>query len=263
VSLTNVEILVVGVDAPALVVEDELVRLVPTETPGYASDKRNLGMSLAQGDIFFFLDDDCLPQPDWLAQHLARHAQGEDIVGGAITFKTDHYLQLADNVSAFHDLLPFTKAGGRPYLTTSNLSVNRSVVEKAGKMTPGKNRAEDLEWTARFRKFGYRLYFEPSAIIVHQPARNSFSALWQHWVNDAPDTLRVRLEYAELLDTPSLARHRSVFLWGALPAAMWATARTFSHSQTLRLYGHTLPLVYLTKLIWCWGASRGFKARKS
>jgi len=259
IDLSLIEVLVVGVDKPGLVTEDDVVRFIPTgEHVVHASDKRNLGMQAAQGDLFLFLDDDCLPTPDWIACHVARHQAGEKIVGGAVTFGARHLLQLADNVSAFHDLLPFTRAGTRPYLATANLSVARSVVEHAGMLRPGKSRAEDLEWTARFRACGYRLYFEPSAVVFHDPARHTPAAIWRHWAGDAADTLWVRLRYADLLNTPSLARYRPIYLWGAPLVAAWATARTFSHPRALLRYGHTLPLVYLTKLIWCWGAFKGF-----
>lgn len=125
-------------------------------------------------------------------------------------------------------------------------------------MEARKNRAEDLEWTVRFRMLGYRLYFEPRAVIFHDPPRDTWSAVWGHWTGDAHDTLRVRLRYADLLQTPRLARYRPIFLWGAPLVAAWATARTFGHSDVLRRYWHTLPVVYLTKLAWCWGAFRDF-----
>jgi len=174
--MSGVEILVVGTDEPGLVTRSGLIRFIPTEPSACASDKRNLGMQKAEGDIFLFLDDDCIPALDWLACHLNRHKQGERVVGGAVTFDSRNYLQLADNVSAFHDLLPFMPEGPRPYLATANLSVSRAVVEKAGEMEKHKNRAEDLEWTARFRSLGYRLYFEPRAVIFHDPPRCSWSA---------------------------------------------------------------------------------------
>ena len=252
------EILVVGADDPGLIPDNPRVRHLATATDAHASDKRNLGMREAQGDIFCFLDDDCLPAPDWLEYHLKRHQAGEKIVGGAVTFGTGNYLQLADNVSAFHDLLPFTAEGARSYLSTSNLSVDRGVVDSAGYLEPGRSRAEDLEWTVRFRKLGYRLYFEPLAVIFHDPPRNTWPTVWRHWTDDAPHTLKVRLRYRQLLQTPHLAKYRSVFLWGAPLVAAWATARTFSHPTALRRYGYTLPLVYVTKLAWCWGAFKRF-----
>lgn len=252
------EVLVIGSDRPGQVVEDDLVRLIPTPARAFASDKRNLGMQQAQGEIYAFIDDDCIPQPDWLEQHLNRRRQGEEIVGGAVTFGQQSYLQLADNVSAFHDLLPCTPPGQRMYLSTANLSVDRSVVERAGKMLEHKNRAEDLEWTVRFRSLGYRLYFEPKAVIYHDPNRRNFSNVWKHWSGDARDTLTIRLRYKHWLNTPSLAQKRWVYLWGAPFVAAWATRHSYNNAAMFAQYWHTLPLVYLTKLAWCWGAFKNF-----
>lgn len=252
------EILVVGPDTPGLIPQNPQIRHLPMENATHASDKRNLGMREAQGDIFFFLDDDCIPALDWLERHIERHQAGEKIVGGAVTFGTDNYLQLADNVSAFHDLLPFTETGLRPYLATANLSVASNVARETGEMKRIFKRAEDLEWTVRFRKLGYQLYFEPRAVVFHNPNRYSLSSVWQHWIDDAPGTLSVRLHYSQLLKTPYLAQYRPVFLLAAPLVALWATVRTFSHPTTVRNYWYILPLVYLTKLAWCWSAFKNF-----
>ena len=262
--LTAGEILVIGSDRPGLVEENELVRFIPTDFENrFASDKRNLGMRTAKGKIYMFLDDDCIPQPDWIERHLAHQLGGEKVVGGSVRLGNRNYLQLADNISAFHFMTSYTKAGYRPYLCTSNLSVHRSVVEKAGEMEAHKNRADDLEWTARFRLYGYRLYFDPETVVYHDPRRCSFKAVWQHWWEDAPDTLRVRLMYADLLKTPRLASKRGVFLWGSPIVAAWAAAKAFSNRRNLQEYGHTIPVVYLTKLAWCWSAYINFPIRQA
>ncbi len=252
------EVLVVGSDRPGLVIPDERTRFIPTAPPDCASDKRNLGMRQARGRVYLFLDDDCLPATDWLEQHAARQQSGEVVVGGAVTFGRQNNWQLADNVSAFHDLLPFTAPGPRDYLAAANLSVARAAVERGGLMEPRKNRAEDLEWTVRLRDCGYRLYFEPRALVFHDPARCDWPAVRRHWTDDAPDTLRIRLRYAESLKTPPLTGWRPVYLWAGWAVAAWATLRTFRHPSTWLRYGHTLPLVYLTKLAWCWGAFKSW-----
>lgn len=258
VSADHFEVLVVGVDKPGLVQEDELITSIATDEKALAPAKRNLGMERATGEIFLFLDSDCVPHPDWLECHLDLQEKGEKIVGGSVTFDKENYYQLADNVSAFHDLLPHMPAGKKPYLATANLSVHRSVVERAGKMLPHLDRAHDLEWTVRFRKLGYWLYFEPTATVIHDPPRRNISIVWRHWFDDAHDTLLVRLRYAQLLHTPGLANRRWLYLWLAPVIAAWATRYTFENRQTLRQYWTTLPLVYLTKIAWCMGAFRCF-----
>ena len=256
--LEAVEVLIVGADESGAVVEDETFRYLANSDSMGGATERNIGMRAASGEIVLFLDHDCVPAADWLAQHLHRHAQGEQIVGGAVTFGTRNYLQLADNVSAYHDLLPFTWAGERLYLSAANLSVRRDVVAHVGAMREDMRRAEDLDWSARLRSLGYRLYFEPRAVVWHDPPRRTWRSVWRHWTGDAHDTLRVRLHYADLLRTPSLARQRWPLLWAAPLVAAWATARTFNHPQTVARYWHTLPLVYLTKLAWCWGGFKRF-----
>jgi len=252
------EILVVGADQPQLVVEDALVRFIPnSQSIGGAGD-RNLAMRAARGDLLLFLDHDCLPASDWLQCHLQRHNQGEQVVGGAVIFDASPYLQLCDNLSAYHDLLPFMPEGPRTYLSAANLSIRRTVVEHVGGMAEHLRRAEDLDWSARLRALGYQLYFDPRALVFHKPLRRTIGAVWRHWTDDAHDTLQVRLRYTRLLQTPRLARHRGMFLWGAPLVALWATARTFAHPRIVVQYWHTLPLVYLTKLAWCWGAFRHF-----
>jgi glycosyltransferase involved in cell wall biosynthesis len=259
VDLSEGEILVLGSDRPGLVHSDKLVRFIPTDPQNsFASDKRNQGMKIAQGEIYFFLDDDCIPYPDWIERHLYRHELGEKVVGGAVVFGRRNYLQLTDNLSAFHIFLPSTVEGSRAYLTTSNLSVHHSVVTRAGVMEAHQNRAEDMEWTTRFRTYGYRLYFDPKAIVLHDPERCTFASVARHWVVDAPSTLRIRLLYAESLNTPRLAHYRWMYLWGSPLVAAWATLRAFKPPGALAAYWHTLPLVYLTKLIWCWSAYQNF-----
>ena len=253
------EVLVIGTDARRLVRPGGAVRFIPTGAEATcASDKRNLGMQLAQGEYFLFLDDDCIPDPGWLEGLLVHLEGGKRVVGGSVHFARQNYLQLADNLSAFHDLLPYTPPGERPYLVTANLGVQRSVVEKVGGMPPGRNRADDLEWTQRMRSAGYTLYFEPSASILHDPPRRDFPSVWQHWTGDAPHTLRVRLRYAAWLRTPRPARWRGLYLWASPLIAAWATARTYAHWRSWVQYAHALPLVYLTKLAWCWSAYASF-----
>jgi GT2 family glycosyltransferase len=258
-ALTEGEVIVIGSDRSGQLAKHEWVRYIPTDSPyTYASDKRNVGIRAAQGEILLFLDDDCIPRPEWIKRHLTWQARGIRVMGGSVEFPINNYFQLADNLSAFHFMTPHTAAGKRAYLCTANLSVHRSVIDRIGMMEAHQNRAEDLEWTLRMRAQGFQLYFDPGNIVLHDPERRSLSAIWQHWIIDAPATLRVRLQYANLLNTPRLARYRAAYLFSAPLIAAWAAGRVFTHWEHIKAYWHTLPLVYLTKLAWCWSAYRNW-----
>jgi glycosyltransferase involved in cell wall biosynthesis len=260
--LNKGEILVIGPHPTMPMDSDHRFRFIPiNEQQTCASDKRNIGIQEALGAVYLFLDDDCIPYPDWIERHMAWQNKGKKIIGGAVHLPEDNYIQLADNLSAFHFMTEFTSEGYRLYLCTANLSVERSVVEACGLMEPNRNRAEDLEWTARFRMHGYDLYFDPLTLICHNPNRRSWKDFWRHWWDDAPHTLTIRLRYRYLLQTPKFAGRRCLYLWTSPWIAWWATMRTFSNRQYRLRYIHTLPIVYVSKLIWCWSAFWNFPHR--
>lgn len=252
--LAQVEIIIVGTDDLALVRCDQLIRFIPTSPSTNAAVNRNVGIQNAEGDILVFLDSDCLPDRDWLSSHLICQRSGEKMVGGAFTFDDSNLWQLADNISAFHEWLPFTTPGPRLYLPAANLSVHREVLNAAGPMRPFLDLAEDLEWTIRIRSLGYTLFFDPRALVTHNPPRTTFALVWQHWYYNAKYTLWVRWLYRVWLETPSLARYRVLYLLFAPIIALWGTVNTLKHAKTRQKYISTMPIVYLTKLIWCLGA---------
>ena len=259
VDISMGEVFIVGPQSPVFQKTKNFITHIPVGNEnGHASNKRNLGIQHASGEILLFLDEDCIPEANWLEVHLERQASGKCVVGGSVTFPPGNYIQLADNISAFHFMMEYSPPGYRNYLCTANLSVHHSVITDCGILLPDMSRAEDLEWTARFRRYGYQLYFEPGARVVHNPDRRTIKSFWRHWWDDAPNTLTVRLSYSDVLNTPRLANQRSMYLWGSPTIAAWATLRAFSRLKTIALYVHTLPLVYLSKLIWCWSAFKRF-----
>ena len=261
--LSAVEIFIIGVDFPQLIPDHPAFTFIHTSETATAGFNRNVGLREATGELILFLDSDCIPAPDWLQTHIQYQLAGHPVVGGAVTFAAESAWQTADNVSAFHDVLPYTPGGERPYLFAANFSIQRAVLYTIGSFRSELYRAEDLEFSARLRQHGYPLFFTPQALVFHDPPRHTFDTVWQHWVTDAPDTVRIRLEASEILNTPRLAQFRFLYLAAAPLIALWATLRTFNNLQTIRYYLKTLPIVYLTKIAWCWGAFRHFPQTKT
>jgi cellulose synthase/poly-beta-1,6-N-acetylglucosamine synthase-like glycosyltransferase len=251
------EVIVVGRDEAGVLAGYPDVRFIDTQQPACAAKARNLGMAAATGDIFLLLDADCVPRPDWLGRHMARHEDGEFVVGGGVALQGSNYWAQSDNVSMFHEFVPGLPTGPRPLLPTLNLSVRREAVAHGGLMDesfPGAA-AEDADWTIRLGKAGYRLTFDPSVVVAHAPARTTWSDVIRHWRNLGHNAIRVRLRYPEIFNTPSGAAH--AWWWRLLSPIIAArvTARVYA-KRPLRAHWSSLPVVYATKIIYCWGAAQ-------
>jgi GT2 family glycosyltransferase len=171
-----VEIIVVGRDEAGTLTGFPGVRFIDTGRPVCAARARNMGMQAAEGDLFLLLDADCIPRPDWLKRHVARHEAGERVAGGAVALQGSNYWAQSDNISMFHEFVPQHPPGERFLLPTLNLSVRREVFDAVGGMDesfPGAA-AEDADWTIRIRRAGYRLFFDPAAVVAHAPARTTW-----------------------------------------------------------------------------------------
>lgn len=251
------EIVVVGRDEADLLANYPDVIFVDTHIPVCAAAARNSGIETAVGDLLIFCDADCIPAPDWVAAHVSRHQAGEKVVGGSVALKGSNYWAQSDNVSMFHEFVPAHPPGKRHLLPTLNISVQRDVVTQVGGMDesfPGAA-AEDADWTIRMRRAGFDLFFAPEALVEHAPARTTWADVVRHWRNLGHNAVRVRLRYAEMLNTPAFVR--SAFWWRLLSPLIAAkvTAGIYAQSVFWR-YWRSLPVVYMTKIIYCWGAAK-------
>lgn len=253
------EILVVGTDRFGRLAERGKVRWVNTGQPVSAPVARNLGIRLATGKLLAFIDADCVAEPDWLACLLAAYHTGHPVVGGAVRFADRPYKSLCYNITMFHDFLTTAPAGERPNLGTLNLLVDRQVVEAIGPMDERLRRGQDTEWTLRMRRHGYRLHFEPRAVVTHQPQVSSLWDVIRLWLVSGQYNGWIRAQYRDLFPVPPFYDRPRLLILAAPAIGLVVTARLFARHRDLWRYWHTLPIVYATKVAWCIGASRPFR----
>jgi GT2 family glycosyltransferase len=263
------EILVVGLDAPGLVREDGLVRLISTGRPASPAVARNIGAHAACGQVICYTDADCVARPDWIARLLDRHLAGAEIVGGGVAVEHSDYWRLCDNLAAFPTFLETSAPGTRPYLPSLNFSIRRELLERFGGFDERFPFAagEDTDLSFRLRRAGHTLWFEPRAAVIHRHLRSSPGDLWRHLYMFGKTYLEIYPRYPDLLGNwrrinlsagvPGVLR-----VLGPLLACCDVIERMIRYPQ-LRAYGSTIPGLLLGALAWYYGASAALQQRNT
>ena len=156
-----------GPDAETEAVAREFgARHVAEPRRGYGS-ARNRGLAEARGDVLYFLDDDCVAEPDW-AERLYEALDRADLAcGSRVSGRTGLAARLEYLSTDGPVLSPKLRAGPAQHLSTSNLIFRREVVERVGRFDEKLAMCEDRDFTARARDRGFRLRFEPAARVTH------------------------------------------------------------------------------------------------
>ena len=257
----RIEIIVVGRDRYRLVRQaaavDHRIRFLESERDLNPAEARNRGIKAASGKVIFFIDADCIAEPGWMETLLQRYKEGNPVVGGPIWFDRDAYWTLCDNVAHFHDLLPDIGRGPNRHfmLATANMLVEKAILEKVGMFDESFPRGQDFEISLKIRQAGYDLYFEPEARIIHKPVRDTLGSVLKHSAGWARHSIRIRTKYKDTMNTPwFLLQPVALRLMSPWIAAA-VTAKIFVKHPCVRRYWYTAPVVFLTKLIWCWAAA--------
>jgi GT2 family glycosyltransferase len=248
------EVIVVGMDKYDLVKQFKEVNFIETPSPVGAAEARNLGIQHACGDWLLFIDSDCIAEPGWMAAFIEAFENGWQVVGGGVKTPQEPFWLLVYNLSMFHSTLATQKTKETKFLPTLNLAVQRLVIDKVGMMDESLLRGQDVDWTARMTLSGYKLLFEPSAVVEHLPARTDLATLRAYNYKGGYYMIRVRHTYPEIFTMPSIMKKPYFFkLFGPVVAAM-TTLKIILKTKEVRQHLKIVPYIYLQKLSWCRGA---------
>jgi len=149
-------------------------KLVQMEQHGGASQARNIGAANSDGELLFFTDADCLLQKDTLSivsqamDRLSASAEGDFVLGGSYTHLPfdKHFFSQFQSVFVHYSE---TRHQQNPdYLATHAMVIETQSFLKSG----GFNEhflpiLEDVEFSHRLRKAGYRLLMNPAIQVQH------------------------------------------------------------------------------------------------
>jgi GT2 family glycosyltransferase len=163
-SPSEYEVIVVADRSEAQVPDGvRLVRQTQLKGPGAA---RNLGAVDARGEVLAFTDDDCAPEPDWLAkldEVLAKYPDA--LVGG----RTRNALLGNRYAAATQSIVDFFSSGGSQFFASNNLCVSATAFHKIGGFdeTWPLAAAEDRDLCARWMAGGRPLVYAREAVVNH------------------------------------------------------------------------------------------------
>jgi glycosyltransferase involved in cell wall biosynthesis len=147
------------------------VRYLHQENAG-ANRARNRAIAIARGEILLLINDDTIPTPAMLAEHLAAHARFPDdrvAVLGRVTVAPD---LPRSRLAPLHLDRAFMLIGERRELDwraflTCNVSVKKSLLERGGYFEERIRYHEDLELGERLSHHGLRVIYRPEALGYH------------------------------------------------------------------------------------------------
>ena len=221
----------------------------------------NLGIRSAKGDYFLFTDDDCIAREDW-AEHMRDALKKKPIIAGSISSPVSNYIKLCHNISAFHPFMRGRKPGTVEFISGANMGITRSVLEELNGFQEGRMLAFDTEFILWARKKGYRAHFSHYAEVIHDPDRTNLLTVLSHSALHSSVTILLRNQYKELLKTPFVLCSPILILFAAPLIALMATMDIYLRNFSLARRFWTLPLVYVIKLAWCWGAFNGLRKKR-
>lgn len=155
----------------------DVILLIEHRPGSYAA--RNTGLARVRGDIVAFTDSDCIADPHWIANGVARFQREPeaDVIVGAITvFPRDANRPTAVEALEMAVAFPQSHYARSGWGATANLLARAEVFRQFGRFDAALQSGGDREWGERVSSAGVRVRFDPS-VIVHHPARRTWDEI--------------------------------------------------------------------------------------
>ena len=185
-------------------------RIIRQENLGRGAVK-NTGAEHASHELLLFLDDDMLPEADWLKKHLQHHEEHpETIVTGPAVDRAEsgdsdfQFFKSYLSAKWRADLLPFNKKAfpeEKVFITAANFSIPRKLFRQIGGFNPKLRDVEDFDFAVRATALGIPVYYDDETWAWHMEQSSC-----KHSISRMRSYQQAR--YILLNKYPELYRHR-------------------------------------------------------
>ena len=190
-------------DFMAVIVNDDMIEsLNPSDFKNYSLNlliknqinsgvaaARNKAISLSAGEVILFLDQDCVPQSDWLRKMIAffKDHPDMDAVGG--------YIEPFSGRGLINDYFNYNNTLGKPIidrltgeivcLITGNAGFRLSALKKIrgfneNAFNKSSHGGEDVDLTYRLKKAGFKIGCESEAVVFHSYPNNLRAVFYKY-----------------------------------------------------------------------------------
>jgi GT2 family glycosyltransferase len=233
------------------------LRLVQTANKNLAAS-RNVGLPYCDGDVIAWTDDDAQVFPDWVTQMKRAHREHPEIgaAGGVVVgMNTDSLIgRIADKTTfAYYDTPRYVR-----FVAGVNASFKREVILQLGALDETLSRGEDVDYTWRVLKHGYKILYDPAIRVYHYHRPTLRAFLNQHYMYGRAYYL-VRKKHPDMycVYPHRLARAKDVlkalnFFAAAVYEPLQSAARMERASDKILAY----PILLANQLAWRGGMVR-------
>lgn len=209
-------------------------------------------------DLVILLDADCIPPPDFVAQHLARHREHPDVVciGGAIEGQGTGLWARLDGLLSWFTSMPHSasrEVTGAMHIPTTNMSLKLTARLPSGPFDERLRTGEDVVFVRELQRAEDPLLFCPTPVIMHRD-RCRLADMLAHQLQWGRHTYFVRFGGPR----DSLLRRAAFALLFGLATPLYASVATW---LTLRPWLPRHPRDWpLLPLVWVMYVLKGMAA---